>query len=314
MLDNERIVCLFPGQGSQHVGMGADLYRRYAQARRRFDQADKLLGYKLSRLCFEGPVDVLNSDLNAQLAVYTVSCILTDLLKQAHMVPEAVTGYSSGYYAAVYAAGGLSFAQGLAIVKLAGEILLDEGRHIDGKMAVIFGLPHNDVAAICTRTGDVDMAIVNTAQQVIVSGLAPAVQQVITHCLAAGALDAYFLPAETAYHSRFMETARKRLADAIPVAHMSDTQIPIMSYATLEMATAKKDLAQTMAAQLTRTVRWCDLVRELGAEGDRRFLETGPGAVISRAARWIDRRLTVTAIGSAQALGRVVGNRLPRES
>ncbi len=247
---NERIVCLFPGQGSQHVGMGADLYQIYPQARRRFDQANEVLGCKLSRICFEGPRDVLNTDLNAQLAVYTVSCILSDLLKQAGIVPKAVAGYSSGYYAAAYAAGGLPFAEGLATVKLAGKILLDEGQRITGKMAVIFGLPYEDVAAICIQTGEVDVAIINTLHQVIISGNAPAVKQAMERCLAAGALDAYLLPAETAYHSRFMTAACKRFLNEIALAHLSDPQIPIVSYATLDTAQDKKALALTMASQL----------------------------------------------------------------
>jgi len=310
---NKRIVCLFPGQGSQHVGMGADLYQVYPQARRRFDQANEVLGYNLSRICFEGPADVLNTDLNAQLAVYTVSCILSDLLKQAGIVSNSVSGYSSGYYAAAYAAGGLQFIEGLTTVKLAGAILLDEGGQITGKMAVIFGLPHETVAAICRQTGDVDVAILNTLRQVIISGNAPAVKQVMERCLAAGALDAYFLPAETAYHSRFMANACKRFLNEIPLAHLSDPQIPIVSYATLETATDKKTLAQTMASQLARTVRWFELIRKLSANGQNRFLEVGPGAVISRAAHWIDRRIAMTPIGSAKALERVVGKPLAKE-
>jgi len=310
---NRSVVCLFPGQGSQHVGMGADLYQIYPQARRRFDQANEVLGYNLSRICFEGPAERLNTDLNAQLAIYTVSCILSDLLKQAGIVPNEVAGYSSGYYAAAYTAGGLPFTEGLTTVKLAGEILLDEGRRITGKMAVIFGLPHEKVAAICTQTGEVDVAILNTSQQVIISGHAPAVKQAMEHCLAAGALDAYFLPVETAYHSRFMTAAGKRFLKEIPLAHLSDPQIPIVSYATLDTPMDKKNLALTMASQLASTVRWFDLIRKLSASDPSRFLEVGPGAVISRAVRWIDRTITIVPIGSAKAVERMVANRLARK-
>ena len=301
-----KLIFLFPGQGSQSVGMGRDLYQGYPLGRRRFDQADEALGYPLSRICFEGPAEVLNRDINAQLGIYTISCILCDLLKQAGLKPHKVTGYSSGYYAAAYAAGGLSFAQGLAIVKQAGEILLSEGRQIAGQMAVIFGLPYQDVAAICTQTKDVDVAIVNTRQQVIISGLAPAVSHAMERCLAAGALDAYTLPAETAYHSRFMAGAQQRFLEEIPRDQLYDPQIPIISYTTLNAATDKHALAQTMASQLSETVRWLDLICALRESRPTCFLEVGPGAVISRAVRWIDREIQISAVGSAKALQRKI--------
>ena len=274
--------------------------------RRRFEQADRVLDYPLSRICFEGPAEVLDRDLNAQLAIYTISCILCDLLKQAGLKPDKATGYSSGYYAAAYAAGGLSFVQGLGIVKQAGEILLSEGQQIAGQMAVIFGLPYQDVAAICTQTENVDVAIINTRQQVIISGLVPAVSQAMEGCLAAGALDAYTLPAETAYHSRFMTGAQRRFLEEIPRDQLFDPQIPIISYATLDAAADKDALVQTMASQLPKTVRWLDLIRMLNESGPACFLEVGPGAVISRAVRWIDRGIEISTVGSAKALKRMI--------
>jgi [acyl-carrier-protein] S-malonyltransferase len=301
-----KTIFLFPGQGSQSVGMGHDLYQAYPLARRRFDQADEVLGYPLSRICFEGPADVLDSDLNAQLAVYTVSCILCDLLKQTGIQPDTVTGYSSGYYAAAYAAGALSFGQGLTIVKQAGEILISEGRQIAGHMAVIFGVPYQDVATICTQVNDVDVAIINTRQQVIVSGLAPAVTLAMERCLAAGALDAYALPAETAYHSRFMAGAQRRFREKISGDQLRDPQIPIISYVTLNAAPDKDALVRTMASQLAKTVRWLDLIRMFCESRPTCFMEVGPGAVISRAVRWIDREVEIFAVGSAQALRRMI--------
>jgi [acyl-carrier-protein] S-malonyltransferase len=311
---SDRIVYLFPGQGSQKVGMGVDLCRAYPEAQRRFDQADEILGMRLSRLCFEGPAKDLNNDVNAQLAVYTVSCILSDVLKRIGIVPDVVTGYSSGYYAAVYAAGGFDFETGLDIVKRAGEMLLEEGRRIDGRMAVIFGLPHEDVAAICSQEGDVDTAILNTSRQIIISGIVPAVDRTMQRCLASGALDAYHLPAATAYHSRFMAGASARFVNEIPLALLADPHTPIISYATLAHAPDKQTLCATMASQLVSTVRWFDLIRMLNGEDGRSFIEVGPGAVIARAVRWIDRHIKMASAERIAELERLVAIRTVKET
>lgn len=298
---------LYPGQGSQHVGMGLDLYRRSPVARRRFAQADRLLGFALSRLCFEGPSDALDGDLNAQLATYTVSCILTDLLQAHGGHPAAVGGYSSGYYAAAYAAGAFSFTRGLALVRQAGEMLLEEGDQFDGGMAVIFGLPTDAVAALCRQAGDVDVAICNTPRQTIVSGLRPAVGAVIDASLAQGALDAYRLPAATAYHSRFMAAAAERFRRSIVLAGIRGPALPLISYSTLTAAASRRALVDTMALQLAGPVRWCELVKHLQAGGPGQMVEVGAGTLITRTVRWIDRRIdivTAEALTGPAAAGR----------
>jgi [acyl-carrier-protein] S-malonyltransferase len=157
--------------------MGSDLYQCHAMAREVFDQADHNLGFSLSRLCFEGPEEELNQDLNAQLAVFTISCIVTDLLVANDIPPDAVSGYSSGFYAAAYGAGCFDFADGLELVRRAGEILLEEGMKIDGGMAVIFGLSLEKVSRICEKVGEVEVAIRNTATQNVISGIGSSVEK-----------------------------------------------------------------------------------------------------------------------------------------
>ena len=127
----DKLTFLFPGQNSQQVGMGFDFFQNYSIARQLFEQADHHLGFSLSRICFEGPEEDLNQDLNAQLAMYTVSCIITDVLKIFKVLPHMVSGYSSGFYAAAYAAGCFDFIQGLDIVRQAGEFLLKVQYHIN---------------------------------------------------------------------------------------------------------------------------------------------------------------------------------------
>ena len=284
------VVFLCPGQGSQHLGMGRDLYENYPEARERFDQADKLLRFSLSRLCFEGPEDSLNNDLNAQLSVFTVSSILCDLLIKHRIMPHIATGYSSGFYAAAYASGCFDVTQGLQIVREAGEILLDEGRKIDGCMAVIFGISLEKVHEICHQVGNVDVAIHNTPRQAVISGLRPSVQRAMDLSMKQGALDAYLLPVATAYHSGYMAPCTTRFFEAIKGQELRDPQIDLISYHSLDRVRDSKELKEKISSQLSSPVLWTSLIRRLNNHGGARlFIEVGPGTVLSRTLRWIDR-------------------------
>ena len=300
------IVFLYPGQGSQQVGMGFDLYQAHPEAREIFDQADNLLGFSLSRLCFEGPEEELGSDLNAQLATYTVSCTMTDLLKARGVLPDAVSGYSSGFYAAAYAADCFDFADGLGVVRRAGEILLDEGRKIDGEMAVIVGLSREEVDGVCEHVGQVQTAIMNTSRQTVISGIGPSVRRAMELCLSQGALDAHALSAATAYHCRYMRQSSERLLREIGHNRLRNPQTALISYSSLDCLSDKKELRNMMAAQLSRPVLWVDLIKKLGDNGHRLVLEVGPGEVISRTVRWIDRNMEVMNTATNEKLLKAV--------
>jgi len=295
------LVFLYPGQGSQQVGMGFDLYQIYPEARDKFDQADNILGFSIKRLCFEGPGEELDQDLNAQLAIYTVSCVLTDVLRANNVLPDVASGYSSGFYAAAYAAGCFDFAIGLYLVKRAGEILLDEGLKIDGRMAVIFGLSIGEVESICRQVGDVEVSIANTPRQAIISGLRHSVGKAMEAALAQEALDAYLLPAAVPYHSRFVEQCSGRLLDEIEEIHLRDPQLPLISYHFLESVVDKRHLKYVIASQLSRPVLWVDLIKRLRG-CHRLFVEVGPGAVISRTVKWIDRSIEILKTGTNDML------------
>ena len=286
------VTFLYPGQGSQQVGMGFDLYQTYPEARETFHKADQLLGFALSQLCFEGPGEELNRDLNAQLAVYTVSCIVTEVLRMHDVFPGKVSGYSSGFYAAAYAAGCFDFADGLLLVKRAGEILLDEGRKIDGSMAVIFGLSPEKVDSICQQVGNVHVAIHNTPQQIIISGIRSSVRKAMDLSCNTGALDAYTISTATAYHSIFMRQSGARLLSEFKEDNLKDPQIPLFSYVLLESVPNKEELIKIIATQLSSPVSWVDLIKKLH-HNTNLFIEVGPGEVISRTAKWVDRNIEI---------------------
>lgn len=201
-----------------------------------------------------------------------------------------VSGYSSGFYAAGYAAGCFDFSNGLSLVKQAGEILLDEGGKIEGTMAVIFGLSVERVESICQQVGDVEVAILNTPRQTVISGTLASVRKATGISLEHGALDAYPLSTATAYHSRLMERSGVRFSNEIRVGSLRNPRIPLISYLSLDPVQNKAELATIMATQLSRPVYWVNLIQKLGSRCTRLFVEVGPGQVISRTVRWIDRK------------------------
>lgn len=299
-------VFLYPGQGSQHMGMGFDLYQNHSEMRQIFDRADRFLGFSLSRLCFEGPLEKLNQDLNAQLAIYTLSCGLTEILKKQNIRPDAVAGYSSGFYAAAFAAGCFDFSYGLEIVWRAGKILLDEGRKINGSMAVIFGLPFKQVTRICQQVENVQVAIINTPRQIIISGLYASIKKAMELSLNAGALDAYMLSVATAYHSVFMKRCRERFLNEIKDQYLKSPLVPMMSYSTLDYVNDRKELKEIMASQLSNPVLWVDLIKKLGHNNNRLLIEVGPGAVLFRTVRWIDRTFEIVITATEKGLEKAI--------
>ena len=285
------LIFLYPGQGSHYRGMGYDIYESFPEARNIFDRADGHLDFSLRRLCFEGSDEELNSDLNAQLAVYTISCAITEVLRAHRIEPLITSGYSSGFYAAAYAAGCFDFTDGLDLVKRAGEILLDEGGNFDGCMAVIFGLSGEQTELICRRAGTVQVAIRNTSRQIIVSGLRSSVSKAMEIACAEGALDAYFLAAETAYHSILMANSSLRFHTHLNTINIASPRVPLLSYSSLDLVTDGEKLKKTMADQLSSPVLWVDVIKKLRLNDNFIFIEVGPGSVIYRTVRWIDRTI-----------------------
>jgi [acyl-carrier-protein] S-malonyltransferase len=305
-MTSNKVGFIYPGQGAQQVGMGADICETYPFARKRFQQADDFLGYPLQKLCTQGPQETLSQDLNAQLGIYTISTIVTDLLKNENLVPHICTGYSSGFYAAAYAAGCFDFLTGLSIVRKAGEILLQEGQYCDGGMAVIFGLSYKQVLAISRKVGSVDMAIHNTPRQIVISGLKPGIEAVMTEAMRQGALDTNWLPAATAYHSRFMATAGELLRNEVNLDDISAPQIPLYSYTTTRQIMDNNTLIDVMAMQLSHSVLWVDLIQKLRHNLAHTLVEIGPGTMLSRSIRWIDRHITMMDTSSLNRIQDVV--------
>ena len=286
---------LFPGQGSQFVGMGRDLYDRQPAARALFDEADARLGFPLSRLCFDGPEEALTDTAVQQPALYTTSLAAWAVLTERGQANAAyVAGHSLGEFSALAAAGSLGFADGLALVRRRGELMKLAGQRQPGGMAAILGLDAAPVAEVCAAAaaetgGTVGVANDNCPGQVVITGDETALTQAMSLLAEAGARKVVRLPISIAAHSPLMDSVADAFAAAVAAAPLSAARIPVVANVTARPITTPDEIRAELTAQLTAPVRWTDSVRQLGALGVDAYVEVGPGDVLLGLVKRIDR-------------------------
>jgi [acyl-carrier-protein] S-malonyltransferase len=286
---------LFPGQGSQFVGMGRDLFDREPVARALFDEADARLGYPLSQLCFEGPEEALTDTAVQQPALFTTSLAAWAVLRERGEANAAfVAGHSLGEFSALAAAGALSFADGLELVRRRGELMKLAGERRPGGMAAILGLDAAPVAEICARaaaeTGEyVGVANDNCPGQIVISGHESALARAVELIGEAGARKIVRLPITIAAHTPLMSSVAGEFAAALAAAPVGEAQIPVIANVTARPICAPDDIRAELNAQLTSPVAWTDSVRYLGEQGVETYVEVGPGDVLLGLVKRIDR-------------------------
>ena len=286
---------LFPGQGSQFVGMGRDLYDRQPAARALFDEADARLGFPLSRLCFDGPEETLTDTAVQQPALYTTSLAAWAVLTERGEANAAyVAGHSLGEFSALAAAGSLGFADGLALVRRRGELMKLAGQRQPGGMAAVLGLDAAPVAEVCAAAaaetgGTVGVANDNCPGQVVITGDETALTQAMRLLAEAGARKVVRLPISIAAHSPLMDSVADAFAAAVAAAPLSAARIPVVANVTARPITTPDEIRAELTAQLTAPVRWTDSVRQLGALGVDAYVEVGPGDVLLGLVKRIDR-------------------------
>ena len=289
---------LFPGQASQHVGMGRALYEREPAARAVFDQADKALGFSLSELCFYGPEEALTDTVNQQPALYVTSLAAWAVLREKEW-PSAtyVAGHSLGEFSALAAVGSLAFADGLALVRRRGELMEAAGKASPGEMAAILALEIEEVARLCSEaqqeTGrPVQVANDNCPGQVVISGEHNAVQEAMTLAKESGARKVVTLPITIAAHSPLMEPAVEAFTQVIEETPFSEPAVPIIGNTTASPLTTPDEIRAELSAQLTGSVRWAESMRYLRDQGVGAFVEVGPGDILTSLMKRIDRKVT----------------------
>ncbi len=299
-----RTAYIFPGQGSQYVGMGKDLHQSSPVAKKLFDRADALLGAPLSRVCFEGPEEELRQTRNTQPAIFLHSMVLMELIPDRR--PDMVAGHSLGEYSALVAAGSLSFDDGLRLVRLRGELMQQAGERQKGTMAAVVGLEPATVDEVCreaSSAGIVQCANFNSPGQIAVSGSVEGVHRAMEIAKSRGAKLVKELVVSGAFHSPLMQSAREDLGRALATAAFRDARVPVYANVTGQCVQKAGEIRTLLERQLIQAVRWEESIRNMIADGASTFVEIGPGKVLQGLVRRIDGAVDVRGIDRFESIG-----------
>ncbi len=292
---------LFAGQGAQVVGMGKDLADKFPSARTWFDRANATLGYDLAKVCFEGPEAELTKTENAQPGIFLVSWVCFQLLKEhlPNLKFEATAGLSLGEFTALTAAGALSFADGLRVVRQRGKFMQEACEATKGGMAAIIGLDEVPTREMCAEAGVV-LANLNCPGQLVISGEAEKIAKACELAKAKGAKRALPLPVAGAYHSPLMASAQPKLAAELAAAKISAPTVPVISNVTAQAH--GMDISAKLVEQVCASVLWESAMRHLLVQGFTRFIELGPGTALSGFMKRIDKTATMLNVADAASL------------
>ena len=305
MSNSSPIAFLFPGQGSQAVGMGKELADNHAEARQAFDEADEALGYKLSQLCFEGPEEKLKLTEITQPAILTASVAAWRVLQEKGVQPNYVAGHSLGEYSAHVAAGTLKFADAVRTVRNRGKYMQEAVPVGVGAMAAILGLTLDKVGEICRDAAQGEVcqpANINSPEQIVISGHAGAVERAMKLASERGAKKAVSLPVSAPFHCALMQPAQDRLASDLSRLAFHDPSCPVVCNVEAGLITSAEVARDALIRQVTGAVKWDPSVRLLVDKGVSLFIEVGPGKVLWGLMRQIDRSKTCLTVGDEASL------------
>jgi [acyl-carrier-protein] S-malonyltransferase len=305
---------IFPGQGSQYPGMGRELAENFACARAVFEEADQALGFAISKLCFDGPVEELQLTANTQPAILTASVAAARVLREKGIPADYVAGHSLGEYSALVAAGALGLADAVRLVRKRGQYMQEAVPVGQGAMAAILGLDGAAAEALCREAAQgevVSPANLNSPGQVVIAGSAAAVARAVQIGKARGAKRAILLNVSAPFHCALMQPAQDRLSVDLDAAEIIDPPVPLVNNVDAQVVNAAAVVREGLKRQVTAPVRWEESMRRLRAEGVEMFVEVGPGKVLSGLLRQIDRSAECLRVEDVATLNEVVARLAP---
>ncbi len=292
-----KVAYVFPGQGSQYVGMGKDLYENSSIAKEMFEKANTILGLDIQRIMFEGSADELKSTDVAQPAILLHSAILTELISLSNF--SAVAGHSLGEYSALFATGSLTLENALQLVQLRGRAMLKTSDIKKGTMAAIIGIERNKLELLCSQSqhfGIVQCANFNSPEQIVISGEPQAVYEVMNLAKQNGAKLAKELVVSGAFHSELMRPAEQSLNQKLELTEIKDSKIPIYANVTAQKVYHQTEIKQLLIKQLTSPVRWVETIENMIFDGIDEFVEIGPGKVLQGLIKKINPDVKISGI------------------
>lgn len=301
-----KIALMFPGQGAQYVGMGQDVFNAHEGARKRFEEADGILGFKLSEIIFQGPEDQLKQTANTQPALLVTSVAMYEVFKEKGIEPDYVAGHSLGEYSALVAAGAISFADAVSTVRARGQFMEEAVPGGGGTMAAVLGAEREALGELCrsisASIGLVEPANLNCPGQIVVSGTQEGVAAVAEQAGAIGAKRVIPLAVSGPFHSSLMKPAAERLRGVLENVTLANPRCPVVANVTARPVSDPDEIRRLLVEQVASPVLWEDTVLWLVEQGVDTFIEIGPGNVLSGLVRKTNRSVRAVSLGSLEAI------------